>query len=39
MNNLKFYYFDFCGRGEVPRMCMHIAGIPFQDVRLSNDEF
>lgn len=38
MPELKLTYFDFDGgRGETPRMALHIGGIPFTDDRLKFD--
>lgn len=36
---LKLYYFDIKGRGESIRVALSIAGIPFEDVRLSHEAF
>lgn len=34
---LKLTYFDIKARAEPTRLALHIAGIPFEDVRLSHD--
>ncbi len=40
MKNLKLYYFDFHGgRGEPIRIALHAAGLAFDDVRWSFQEF
>ena len=37
--SIKLYYFDFSGRAEIIRVCLYIAGISFEDIRLSNEQF
>jgi len=36
---IKFYYFDFNGRGEPCRLVLHYAGIKFEDIRFSRDKW
>lgn len=36
---LKLLYFKFKGRAEPVRLALHIAGLPFEDCRLSSEEF
>ena len=35
----KFYYFDLRGRGEAIRLCFAAGGIPYEDVRMTREEF
>ena len=38
--NLKLYYFNIpFWRAEVSRISLHLAGIPFEDIRISGHEF
>ena len=37
--SVKLYYFDFGGRAEVSRLALHIFGVKFEDVRLSQVDF
>lgn len=39
MPSYKVIYFDSRGRGELPRLLFHAAGVPFEDVRLTKEEF
>uniref|UniRef100_A0A914C9B5 glutathione transferase n=1 Tax=Acrobeloides nanus TaxID=290746 RepID=A0A914C9B5_9BILA len=39
MANYKLYYFDFGGRAEFIRIMFHYAGVPFEDVRFSFQEW
>jgi len=40
MAKLKLTYFDFDGgRGEPARLALHIAGIPFEDVRIAGKDW
>jgi glutathione S-transferase len=36
---IKITYFNMKGRAEVTRLCLAIAGIPFEDVRLTGEQF
>lgn len=38
MSKIKLVYFDFSGsRGEECRLALHVAGVPFEDVRLGRE--
>ena len=37
MSNIKLYYFDGKGRAEAIRISLHMAKVPFEDVRLSQE--
>lgn len=40
MPKLVLTYFDFDGsRGEVPRLAMHVAGVPFEDRRIARKDW
>ena len=40
MTKPKLFYFDApVSRGEECRLALHIAGVPFEDVRVKNDEW
>ena len=39
MSNIKLYYFDGNGRAELSRIALFIAGVKFEDVRLSWPQF
>eukprot|EP01066_Platyproteum_vivax_P009699 Platyproteum_vivax@DN4286_c0_g1_i1.p1 len=39
MSNIKLTYFGLAGRAEAIRMCFHIGKIPFEDNRLTNEQF
>ncbi|GMR44781.1 hypothetical protein PMAYCL1PPCAC_14976 [Pristionchus mayeri] len=39
MPSYKFSYFDARGRGEVGRQLFHLAGVPFEDHRISQTEW
>mmetsp|Transcript_32359 Transcript_32359/g.31663 ORF Transcript_32359/g.31663 Transcript_32359/m.31663 type:complete len:100 (-) Transcript_32359:381-680(-) len=36
---MKLYYFDSYGRAEAIRMCLTHAKVPFEDIRLTKEEF
>ncbi|OQS02778.1 glutathione S-transferase, partial [Thraustotheca clavata] len=36
---LKLSYFDLAARAELTRLALYIAGIPFEDERLTREEF
>lgn len=36
---IKLYYFDFGGRAEPIRLALHVGGVAFEDVRITEDEF
>jgi len=36
---LKLLYFDIAGKGEPLRLAMHHAGLEFEDIRLTREEF
>lgn len=36
---LKVVYFDIEGRAEPLRVTLSVGGIPFEDVRLTNEQF
>ncbi len=38
-SKIKLYYFNSYGRGYQIRLCLHLGGIEFEDVRLSYEEF
>eukprot|EP00760_Papus_ankaliazontas_P007299 PhM_4_TR13320/c0_g2_i2/m.72643/K04097/HPGDS; prostaglandin-H2 D-isomerase / glutathione transferase len=35
----RLYYFDLAGRAEATRMAFHAGGVPFDDVRLTQEEY
>lgn len=37
--SIKFTYFPFAMRGEATRLALHIGGVPFEDERLSFEQF
>ncbi|KAI9096499.1 glutathione S-transferase [Phlyctochytrium arcticum] len=37
--SLKLRYFDMAGRAEASRLALHIAAVPFEDVRFSHEEW
>jgi hypothetical protein len=37
MVQYKLYYFNVRGRGELARLIMHAAGVPFEDFRFERD--
>mmetsp|Transcript_6502 Transcript_6502/g.14765 ORF Transcript_6502/g.14765 Transcript_6502/m.14765 type:complete len:276 (-) Transcript_6502:651-1478(-) len=37
--NIRLYYFDISARAEAIRLCLYMAGIDFEDVRLQFDEW
>eukprot|EP01066_Platyproteum_vivax_P009700 Platyproteum_vivax@DN4286_c0_g1_i2.p1 len=39
MSNIKLTYFGLAGRAEAIRMCFHIGKIPFEDNRLTKEQF
>ncbi|KAF8355332.1 hypothetical protein PRIPAC_96955 [Pristionchus pacificus] len=39
MSLYKLTYFDMRGRAEVARQILHLAGVPFEDVRLSEEKW
>lgn len=36
---IKLIYFDFGGRAESIRLALHVGGVPFEDVRITEEEF
>jgi len=38
-NRYKLTYFDIQGRAEVIRLCFKAAGVPFQDIRITGEEW
>ena len=36
---MKLYYFDAKGRAEIIRAILSIAKVPFEDIRVSHEEF
>jgi glutathione S-transferase len=38
-DKFSLHYFDFSGRGEGPRIIFNVAGVEFNDVRISFEEF
>ena len=38
-STIKVYYFHMTGRAETTRLCLYIGGIPFDDVRMTGEEF
>ena len=36
---IKLYYFPMGGRAEPIRLCLHLGGVAFDDVRLTGEEF
>ena len=38
MSNYKLIYFDGRGFGEPARQLFHLAGVPFEDIRVSFEE-
>lgn len=36
---VRLQYFNIKGKGEKVRMCLHMAGVDFEDERLSRDDF
>lgn len=39
MPNYKLYYFGVRGRGELARLILNCAGVPFEDYRFSSNEW
>ena len=39
MPNYKLYYFNVRGRGELARLILNCAGVPFEDFRFEYDEW
>ena len=39
MVHYKFYYFDIRGLGETGRLILHYANVPFEDIRVSPDDW
>jgi hypothetical protein len=39
MSNYKLYYFTIRGTAEAPRMIFHYSGVPFEDIRISMEEW
>ncbi|KAK1948359.1 Glutathione S-transferase 1 [Phytophthora citrophthora] len=37
--SLKLTYFDFAGRAESVRLALYVGGVPFEDNRLTREEF
>ncbi|XP_046358194.1 glutathione S-transferase 1-like [Haliotis rufescens] len=37
MPSYKYVYFNVRGRGEIPRLVLHCAGVPFEDKRIEFD--
>ncbi len=39
MPSYKLYYFNVRGRGELTRLILHCAGVPFEDFRFEGKEW
>jgi prostaglandin-H2 D-isomerase / glutathione transferase len=39
MPEYKLYYFDVKGLGEAIRLVLHYVGQPFQDIRISSEQW
>ena len=39
MSNIKLYYFDIEARAEAIRLALVLGDVPFEDIRLSREEF
>lgn len=39
MSHYKLVFFGIRGRGEAPRLILHYAGQPFEDVRMELEKF
>lgn len=37
--SLRLIYFDFGGRAEAIRVALHVGKVPFEDVRITEQEF
>lgn len=37
--NIRLVYFDFGGRAEAIRLALHVGGVDFEDVRITEDQF
>lgn len=36
---IKLHYFDLGGRAETTRLCLTLAGIQFEDIRYTGEQF
>lgn len=39
MPTYKFHYFNVRGRGEISRLILHSAGVPFEDFRFEGKDW
>lgn len=37
--SLKLVYFNFGGRAESIRLALHVGGVAFEDIRITEEEF